>query len=215
MEEIITLDGRQFKLTVDRPLTAQEKAQTLAEIRKQTGCGACGTKTSQPVGTMDWKYGGVKSLQTGTPTSSTAGVCIAGPIGSGSTVTLNAAPTGGVAPYTVQFSKQIGCTITAVAAAEPGVAESPDGIIPTTTPVLYALTDIDVAGSTGCAALPTATVPNAPVTISVPILANGTVRFLSALTDSCPVPSGGPGYCVQHCDIALVCVAPTCNFRVT
>lgn len=56
MEEIITVDGRQFKLSADRPLTVQEKAQTIAEIRKQTGCGTCGPKVSK-MGN-DWQYGG-------------------------------------------------------------------------------------------------------------------------------------------------------------
>ncbi len=56
MEEIITLDGKQFKLTTDRPLTAEQKEQVIAEIRKQTGCGTCGPKVSK-MGN-DWQYGG-------------------------------------------------------------------------------------------------------------------------------------------------------------
>jgi len=37
MEEVITLDGRQFRLTTDRPLTILEKEQAIADIKKQTG----------------------------------------------------------------------------------------------------------------------------------------------------------------------------------
>lgn len=33
MEEIVTVDGRRFKLTTDRPLTASEKERAIADIR--------------------------------------------------------------------------------------------------------------------------------------------------------------------------------------
>jgi len=36
MEEVITLDGRQFRLTTNRPLTILEKEQAIADIKKQT-----------------------------------------------------------------------------------------------------------------------------------------------------------------------------------
>lgn len=44
MEELVTIDGTQFKLMTDQPLTAEQKTQTVEEIRKSTGCG-CGNKT--------------------------------------------------------------------------------------------------------------------------------------------------------------------------
>ena len=66
MEEIVTVDGRQFKLSVDRPLTATEKAQVLTEIRKQTGCGTCGPARTMTAGFADIQsmltcFGGTKS----------------------------------------------------------------------------------------------------------------------------------------------------------
>lgn len=39
MEEIIDIDGRQFKLMTDYPLTMEQKAQAIAEIRRQPECG--------------------------------------------------------------------------------------------------------------------------------------------------------------------------------
>lgn len=43
MEEIITVDGMQYVLTYDTPLTAEQRTQTISNIREQSGCG-CGNK---------------------------------------------------------------------------------------------------------------------------------------------------------------------------
>jgi hypothetical protein len=58
MEELITLDGKQFKLMSDYPLTAFERQQTISDIRKQSGCSSC--NKTQSLGN------GIQSLQNST-----------------------------------------------------------------------------------------------------------------------------------------------------
>jgi hypothetical protein len=41
MEELITLDGKQFRLMSDRPLTTFERQQTISDIRRQSECSSC------------------------------------------------------------------------------------------------------------------------------------------------------------------------------
>lgn len=43
MKETIIVDGKQFILTTDLPLTVKQKEQAIVEIRRQSGCG-CGNK---------------------------------------------------------------------------------------------------------------------------------------------------------------------------
>jgi hypothetical protein len=86
MEETITVDGKQFLLMTDIPLTAEQRGQAIAEIRKQSGCG-CGKTVSAT---------GVETL-TNTCTRTSAFV--------GESITLKASAAGGTAPYTVVFTK--------------------------------------------------------------------------------------------------------------
>ena len=203
MEEIVTIDGRQFKLTVDRPLTAQEKAQTIAQIRQQTGCGTCGQPS---VRSMDpnWGYGGIYSL---TPT------CTASTKASGQTINLATAPDGGVGPYTVRFWRKAGGTggtYSMVGTTKTSVTEA------FTVTDSIALVDADLAAATGDT---TAGIPITGVSgiISDPFggtaaLSAARIRVATTTTDSCPA---GAQYCVEYCDVNLACVAPTCNFVVT
>ena len=41
MREIVTVDGKQFELMTEYPLTEQQRQQTISDIRKQSGCGSC------------------------------------------------------------------------------------------------------------------------------------------------------------------------------
>ena len=41
MIEIVTVDGKQFELTTEYPLTEQQRQQTISDIRRQTGCTSC------------------------------------------------------------------------------------------------------------------------------------------------------------------------------
>lgn len=45
MEEIITVDGMQYRLISNSPLTVQQRSQTISDIRRQSGCG-CGKQTA-------------------------------------------------------------------------------------------------------------------------------------------------------------------------
>lgn len=203
MEEIVTIDGRQFKLTSDRPLTASEKAQAIADIRKQTGCGTCGS--GRPLSLGDWQYGGIKSLA----------ACPGLPLkASGDTIGLSALPSGGAEPYTVRFfRKSVAGAYTAVGAAQPGIMEAG----PAATGSI-ALTDADIAGATGDATAGTPTTGTTGAIVdpqdSTSPLAPANIRVAATAVDSCPVPAG-PAFCVQWCDVALTCPAPTCNFIVT
>ena len=202
MEEIITLDGRQFKLTVDRPLTTTEKAQVLSEIRKQTGCGTCGPRVAN-MGN-DWQYGGIRSLVPTCTTSTKA---------SGDAVSLQAGPTGGVGSYHVRFFRKPNAA-GAMAYGELGsvrtVAEG------STTGTSFTLYDTDLVAASGdtLAGTPTASTTGAitdPGDAGAP-LANAKIRVATTTYDSCPT---GPQTCVEFCDVNLACVAPTCNFVVT
>lgn len=211
MEEIITLDGKQFKLTTDRPLTALERQQTISQIRAQTGCSSC----RQP---KTLSTGGVYSLPIGN--SGAGSYNGTGPKGSGSVMTLTAHPNGGVAPYDVRFWKSLtGADLDInqtdiTTPTQTGVAENADYT------ATYTLTDIDVAGALGNidALSPTAVDPTTGVITTVAgapaILAVGSVRFYTSIVDSC-AGADGRGTCAQYADVALTCVAPTCGFVVT
>jgi hypothetical protein len=54
MEEIITVDGMQYVLTYDTPITEEQRTQTISNIRKESGCGY-GNKAAH--------LGGVHTLQ--------------------------------------------------------------------------------------------------------------------------------------------------------
>lgn len=234
MEEIITVDGKQFKLMTDQPLTTEQKSHTIAEIRKQTGCSTCTPKIAR-IGN-DWQYGGIHALPgtTGTCTKETASSTI------GDVVTLNATPDDGTAPYTVRFLRQIGgldgttpsllVIGTSVGTTQYGLqtdnAEQ-TGLLDgqETEDVVYQLADAEIVAA-GTGAIVIADGPgegNGGVDGSgfgLPPLAVNTVRFITHVKDSCPTKASplapSPGrHCLQYCDLAVVCVVPTCNFVVT
>lgn len=55
MIEIVTVDGKQFELATEYPLTEQQKQQTISDIRKQTGCSSC-NKTQSLGGNIQTLY---------------------------------------------------------------------------------------------------------------------------------------------------------------
>lgn len=234
MEEIITVDGRQFKLSTDRPLTAQEKAQTMTEIRKQTGCGTCGPNVAK-MGN-DWQYGGIRSLP-GTPGTNTKGTASST---IDDVVTLNATPDFGTAPYTVRFLRQIGgidgttpsllvigaLVDTTQYGLQTDNTEQTDLIDgQKTTDVVYQLSDAEIVAA-GTGAIVIADGPGEGdggvdgSGLGLPVLVANTVRFITHVKDSCPTKAsvGAPlpgRHCLQYVDLTVVCVAPTCNFVVT
>lgn len=196
MEEIVTVDGHQFRLTVDRPLTATERAQVLADIRKQTGCSSC----HQPR-TLG---GGIYSL---------AKTCPAGTKASGEAINLQEGPTGGVGPYYVRFWRKPSAAGTMVYSEIGGTRTVAEG---STTGASFTLYDTDLVAASGDTLAGTPTT-NASGVIADPgggtaPLATGKIRVASTTYDSCPT---GAQTCIEYCDVNLACVAPTCNFVVS
>lgn len=203
MEEIITVDGKQFKLTTDRPLTALEKTQTIAQIRKQTGCSSC----HQP---RTMSTGGVYSLPFGHDGAGTNS--IVGTKGSGSTINLSATPNGGVEPYDVRFWYSLdGLAISQVGTDHMGAQNV--AVIDS-----YVLTDPDIAGALGGAGTAPLDVNTGTGAITLggaaAVLTAGSIRFYTSIVDSC-AGAGGRGTCAQYVDVITTCVAPTCGFVVT
>jgi hypothetical protein len=204
MEEIVTVDGKQFKLTVDRPLTATEKANVMADIKKQS-CGTCGPRGTPR--TMAAGLGRMRSLDVGLS-------CFEGMKSSGDDVTLKASPDGAVGPYFVRFWRK----------SAPGAyAEIGGGPITvnegSNTSYTFELTDSDLTGAVGDATAGAPIVDDEPSTgeITDPENSNATfgagiLRVATTTYDSCPTGARG---CVEYCDVSLACVAPTCNFVVT
>lgn len=201
MEETITVDGKQFILTADIPLTAEQKAQTIAEIRKQTGCDKCGSKS-------DWQHEEkIAAMQTCTKTITSSNI--------EDVVTLVATPDRGTAPYTVTFLGQFGAApvVLATGTSPYGLTGTnpqtglPNGQI--TSSVTYQITDAQIIASAG--GPPVATDVNGSG-INVPAGAANTIRFLVHTSDSCPT---GAKHCVEYCDLGIVCAVPTCSFTVT
>lgn len=199
MEEIITLDGMQFKLSTDRPLTALERAQTIAEIRKQTGCSTC----HQPR-TMSAGFGDIYGLSDSCSTATKA---------SGQTITLQAAPNSAVAPYHVRFWRKptSGGTMSWQEVGTVRTVTVDGG----TTSDSFTLYDLDVASALGdstAGVLTSSTSGAISETTAAFTLSVGKIRVATTVFDSCPVT---PMTCVTSCDVNLACVAPTCNFTVT
>jgi len=94
MEEIVTVDGRQFKLVTDRPLTMEQKAQVIADIRKQTECETCSQKSTD-IYTLPSGNTELKMMSPAT--------CPTSPKYPGQTLTMSASGSGGTPPYTIVF----------------------------------------------------------------------------------------------------------------
>lgn len=201
MEEIITVDGRQFKLTTDRPLTALERQQTITQIKQQTGCSSC----NQPR-TMSSGFGnrGIYGL---------APTCTTTTKASGDDINLEAAPSGAVGPYYVRFWRKPNVT-GAMAYGELGTVRTvAEG---STTGTSFALYDTDLVAASGDTTADTPTTNGTgaitePGTGGAP-LAVGKIRVATTTFDSCPT---GAQSCVEYCDVNLACIPPTCNFVVT
>ena len=211
MEEIVTVNGRQFKLTIDRPLTATERQQVITDIKKQTGCGTCGPR-AQP---NTLSTGGVYSL----PFNDTTPSGVTGVSGKRSTDTVNlsATPDGGVAPYSVKFWKSLdGAVLDQTNITGANQTALTDGLTKTAS---YVLVDADVAGAlgnTGALEPSDVDVGTGAITLTgAPAsLDPGSIRFYVSIVDSC-TGATGQGTCAQYADVATACVAPTCSFVVS
>lgn len=234
MEEIITVDEKQYVLIYDQPLTEEQMMQTIADIKKQS-CRTCGTRTIQPKA-MDpnWIYGGIQSLvptKDATPSTN----CPVAAKRSGDTIDLSIQPDAGIGPYKTWFYihhnvGDRGTIIDPTRLTMPGAPYADPigvtGIQPyTNIPELgifrrtYTLNDLDISSATddpgatqpidvdsttGALTFGTTGVPKGPAVI----------RLYTAVVDSC-TGTTGPAACIQWCDVTLACVPPTCNFIVT
>jgi hypothetical protein len=202
MEEVLTIDGKQFKLTTDRPLTAEQKAQTITEIRKQTGCGTCGPKVASA--NPNWKYGGIKSLAVTCPAPGISGA-EDNPKVVTNTITMVATPVQGVSPYMITFRKtpaasadgsEAGATEVMTAGRLGGLANPTTKTITEGTPITRVYT-LDLDDLNGAVTKAGDTMPS--------------ITFASTIEDSCtPVQT-----CVNACKIFVGCVPPVCDFVVS
>jgi len=53
MKEILTIDGKQYELTAEFPLTEQQRQQTISDIIKQSECSYCNKTQSLLNGTLE------------------------------------------------------------------------------------------------------------------------------------------------------------------
>ena len=189
MEEIITIDERQYQLSYDQPITPEHKLYVIEEIRKASECKTCGSVQKISLGEGTIQATSIISL---TPT------CPGGSKIVGNTITLNAGPTGGIAPYTVTFYKKINTGAQTQIGQATGVAEGG----PITAPPTYVVLSSDVTGATGDAG-------------ASPILAAGKIRIITTATDSCPAGIGGPATNTEICDISLACATPIANANIS
>jgi hypothetical protein len=114
-------------------------------------------------------------------------VCPTFPKYSGDTITIQATPKDGVAPYHVEFRKGVGT----IPGNDPlGRPYTVDGATEDVTLTrTYVLTDADIASAVG-----------------------GQIQFSVYIYDSCPT---GALSCTEMCLINIGCLAPVCNFAVT
>lgn len=189
MEEIITVGRIQYQLSYDHPITPDQKLYVIEEIGRASGCNTCGHVQNTY---LDENVIQPTSIISMTPT------CPGGSKTKGSTITLNAGPTGGIAPYTVTFYKKIDTGAQIQIGQATGVPEG--GPIP--SPPTYVVLASDVTGATGDAG-------------ATPVLAANKIRIITTVTDSCPAGSGGPATCTEICDISLACSTVSCNATIS
>jgi hypothetical protein len=129
-------------------------------------------------------------------------LCTSSPVSVGQTINVNAAPMGGIVPYTVKFYKKLNTSDKVqIGTIQTNVPEATSSTIPSTTTSPYIVTNGDRIGATGD---PGATPPLPP----------GYIRIITEITDSCTVSSGGPKICTEYCDVIITCVSQTCNIIV-
>src|SRR3990167_835081 len=128
-----------------------------------------------------------------------APTCTTSTKASGQTISLAAAPNGGVGPYTVRFWRKAGGTggtYSLVGTTKTSVTEA------TTVTESITLVDADLASATGdtTAGTPT-TGPTGAITDpfggGAPLSA-AKIRVATTTTDSCPT---GAQYCIENCDV--------------
>ena len=120
----------------------------------------------------------------------------------GEAININAAPIGGIAPYSVSFYKKLNISDPVqIGIIQTSILEAINSTTPSTATVPYTITDADVAAATGDS-------------IVIPQLPPGYIRIITSITDSCPAVSGGPKTYIESCDIYISCVSQICDIIV-
>lgn len=202
MEEIITINEQQYKLLYYQPLTSGQRSKIIEQLKiLYVPKGCIRMRESLIIRQMSSQqiYGNLMVL-----TSS----CPGGTKQKGGTISLNAAPMGGIAPYTVMYYKKIGTAApTQIGTTATGVSEATNSTTPSTTTQTYTILNDDVKNSTGDVTSNPAASPYVSTA-----LASGYLRIITQITDSCPTGSQSS---IEFCDISLSCVSPTCNLIIT
>lgn len=202
MEEIITINDRQYKLFSNQLLTFEQRSKAIEQLKilyGSKGCFKMRESFSMQQMSSQQIFGNLMIL-----TSS----CPGGTKQKGGTISLNAAPMGGIAPYTVIYYKKIGTSSPVqIGTTATGVSEAANSTTPSTTTQTYTILNDDVKNSVGDA------IPNPAASPYVSTaLASGYLRIITQITDSCPTGSQSS---IEFCDISLSCAAPTCNLIIT
>ncbi len=202
MEEIITVNDQQYKLFSNQLLTSEHISKAIEQLKILYGPRGCvKMRESFSIQQMSLQqiFGNLMIL-----TSS----CPGGTKQKGGTISLNAAPMGGIAPYTVMYYKKIGTTAPVqIGTTATGISEATNSTTPSTTTQTYTILNDDIKNSTGDAT-PN---PGASPYVST-ALASGYLRIITQITDSCPT---GAQSSIEFCDVSLSCAAPTCNLIIT
>jgi hypothetical protein len=189
LEEIITVGGIQYQLSYDQPITSNQKLYAMEEIGRISGCNTCIPAQNTYL---------EKNVTQATSIISLAPTCPVGSKTKGSTIILDAGPTGGIAPYTVTFYKKIDTGAQVQIGQTTGVPEGG----PISSPPTYVVLGSDVTGATGDGG-------------ASPVLAANKIRIITVATDSCPAGSGGPAINTELCDVSLACTTITCNANIS
>ena len=201
MEETVTINEQQYKLSYYQPLTPEQRSKAIEQLKiLYVPKGCIIMRESSPMQQMSSQqiYGNLMIL-----TSS----CPGGTKQKGGTISLNAAPMGGIAPYTVMYYKKIGTAApTQIGTTATGVSEATNSTTPSTTTQTYTILNDDVKNSTGD---PTPA-PGSPPYVST-ALVSGHLRIITQITDSCPTGSQSS---IEFCDVSLSCASPACNLII-
>jgi hypothetical protein len=131
---------------------------------------------------------------------------------SGDTIGLQASPNDGIGPYHVRFWR-LPAAGGSMSYGEIGsVRLVSEGSSTSTSFTLYDTDLVAASGKTNAGFPDTDVLGNitAPNDSTAP-LGIGKIRVATTVYDSCPISAKS---CISTCDIALGCVAPTCNFTV-
>ena len=202
MEETIIINDQQYKLFADHLLTSEQRSKAIGQLKilyAPKGCIKMRESFSMQQMSSQQIFGNLMIL-----TSS----CPGGTKQKGGTISLDAAPIGGIAPYTVMYYKKIGTSAPVqIGTTATGVSEATNSTTPSTTTQTYTILNDDVKNSTGDATPNPAALPYVSTA-----LASGYLRIITQITDSCPT---GSQISIEFCDVSLSCAAPSCNLIIT